>query len=1261
MNSVNYGKEIGVFNKVSYPFCIINYLNDMEVVFANDAFYHFLEYTEEEMRYKFKNSMTHLFDHETMKKVNEFFKQNQSLQHLNIEHKLKRKFGKEVWVLNEINRIDFDGCVFMTLTDITKYKCVEEVNSFQEKKQSFVLDVCKIDAFEYDFKTRIFRLPHRRFLFEMFGCVSFLLVETEFEKKLHPESLAIFHDNIKRVRKEKKDVIFELQIRQSDDHYCWYRISTEILDKKDAKIVFGVVENIEKEKELMFQYVNEAQYFQAMLSKQEAYGQIDVSEDKIIKVGGIWSVYNEIIGTITFTDLAQGFIEKVVHQEDRAYYSELMRCDNFSSSFANGITYFEGEFRRIVKQNKMVWIKIFIHLFRNPINDHVMGLLYLRDINEQKRRELSAYHQNEVENKNRIQNRKHILTAITNYLQAVKKDTISGFMLLEFAIEKDNDENIALFSRLLSELFRRHDFVSRLKNNEFVVFIKDVESHSALKNRIKELQKRISELNIDVVYHLGIALAQRGQSFVVLYKQATIAKEQAKEMGDNTYMFYQLANEDNSLTKTLNEAVDVSDKDYNISFDDFDQFVGENGEMTYLIEPDTHDLLFANKAFYDRIGKSESECIDMKCYEAVHNRKTPCPFCARANWSSDKFYIYRNYNEVLEQEFLVKNRLVNWNGSQVVLAIAVDLSNDKNIIDSMENGTTENGYILSGIQHLQTASSLHECMIAALETVGEFFRADCVRLWKQRKNSTKFEHLYHWTLDNVKESRKLTVDDFTTIANWQKSKEFNGVINIDNVEQMMTQSLPMCEYMNRCNIHNQRWFTFIHDNENFLFSIDNITINFANNSFLDSFSMFVFNEMHNRDVIQTMFYHATHDKLTQAYNRDYYEKEIVTMRCDHLYSIATVVVNINNFKIINSERGFHYGNFCLIKLVSFMHNAFNDDIVIRLSGDEFIVILENTPISVIESKISRLNEAVKSDGSFTISTGYAWDNVEKDINELTTLATSMMRTNKKIYYDIVDKRSNDSRLVVLNGLVNAIENREFEVFLQPKYDNKQNRYFGAEALIRYRHPEYGYISPIKFIEPLEKDNMIRYIDLFVFEEVCKTLQKWQDEKRPMLKISCNLSRLTLLETDIVQSINAIFNQFNISKDYIELEITENDTAIGKAVLFQNALKLHAAGYRISLDDFGTKHTNLNILSDIEVDVLKIDKSLINSLAKNKKKQCILKNIIAMCMDLNIQVIAEGVETKEQEAMLSNLQCYLIQGYLYGKPMPIDEFVQTIFE
>ncbi len=1262
MDNLNGNKEIGVFSNTSFPLCIVDIKKDMEIVYANDAFYAFLEYTPDELRFKFKNSMTRLFDHATMKKVSDFLKERESAKFMTIEHKLRTKSGNEKWVLDEINCMEtMEDCVFMALTDITSYKQLEEEKAYQEEKQNFVLNAFNIDVFEFDFKTMRFHLPHSRFLSLMMEDCAVDAETGIVEKNLHPESVDVYRENVRLIREESKDVIFEFQAKNEKGKYCWYRVTTKTLERNGSKVAFGCIENIEKEKEMTFRYVNEAQYFQAVLSKQEAYGQIDVTEDRIIKVGGLWSVYNEIIDKITFTELAAGFIEKVVHPEDRAHYGDLMRCDNFRTSFEGGISYFEGEFRRIVQQNKMVWIKIFIHLFRNPINGHIMGLLYLQDINDQKRRELMAYHQSEVETKKRIQNREHIQTSLTNYLRDVSSKIVSAFVLLQIELSDDKDEDIVSLANLLADLFRKQDFVSRVKNDEFVLFIKDIVSKESFEKRMQELQKRIAEISTTVVYHIGISFAHRGQSYPILYRQATIAKEYAKKLGNNTYVHYQLAGPKNEVDNILHADLDVNDSLPNVSFDDFDRFVGENGEMTYLIEPDTYDLICANQAFYDRIGKTENECLDMKCYEAVHNRKTPCPFCAKANWSSDKFYIYRNYNEILEQEFLVKNRLIDWNGSQVVLAVAVDLSNDKNIIDSMENGTTENGYIISGVQHLQTSPTLQESMISALETIGEFFRADCVRLWRQTNNSLKFDQLYHWTLESVAQARQLSPLDFKVISRWQKSNKFDTVINFDNVEQMMTHSLEMCDYMNRVGINNQRWIPFIHEGKKYLFSIDNITINFVNNSFLDSFSMFIFNELSNRDMMQTMLYHATHDKLTQAYNRDFYEKDVIPMNMEQYTSVAAVVVNINNFKFINDDRGFDYGNHCLVKLVSMMKKAFNDDIVVRLSGDEFIIVILNTPISVVESKISRLKQLVDKIDLFTVAVGYAWDNVERNISELADLATSMMQANKKLFYDTTTSDSDKNRLIVLNGLINAIENKEFEVFLQPKYNNKECCFFGAEALIRYCHEEYGYISPAQFVETLEQDNMIRFVDLFVFEEVCSTLQRWKNENKPMLKVSCNLSRITLMESDIVETINSIFNQFSINKDCIELEITENDTAVGKAVLFQNARKLHDAGYHISLDDFGTKHTNLNILADIEVDVLKIDKSLINSLARNKRKQTILKNVISMCVDLGIQVIAEGVETKEQEKMLRSLNCHLIQGYLYGKPTPIPVFEELVFK
>lgn len=244
---------------------------------------------------------------------------------------------------------------------------------------------------------------------------------------------------------------------------------------------------------------------------------------------------------------------------------------------------------------------------------------------------------------------------------------------------------------------------------------------------------------------------------------------------------------------------------------------------------------------------------------------------------------------------------------------------------------------------------------------------------------------------------------------------------------------------------------------------------------------------------------------------------------------------------------------------------------------------------------------------------------------------------------------------MLGELMVSLEKGNFLVYLQPKVVLGSNRVVGAEALIRYHDKEKGIIMPNQFIEILERNNFIRYIDLYVFEVVCRLLSEWRIRGKTLPVISLNFSRLTLLEPKLLSSMEDIISRYHVPRKLVEIEITESLSDMGKSVLFQTARDIYDSGYSVSLDDFGTKYTNLSILNDINFDTLKLDKSLVDSLDERRKNQIILKNIIYMCGDLGIKVIAEGIETRRQEEILRALSCEQGQGYLYGKPMPIREF------
>ena len=201
----------------------------------------------------------------------------------------------------------------------------------------------------------------------------------------------------------------------------------------------------------------------------------------------------------------------------------------------------------------------------------------------------------------------------------------------------------------------------------------------------------------------------------------------------------------------------------------------------------------------------------------------------------------------------------------------------------------------------------------------------------------------------------------------------------------------------------------------------------------------------------------------------------------------------------------------------------------------------------------------------------------------------------------------------------------------------------------------GIMPPSRFVPGLEKEHLIRLIDFFVLNEVCRIQQRRQHESKDAVVLSLNFSRITLLEDNMALEVEKILSQYDFDPGLIEIEITETVGELEKATLRSIIQSLKRLRLRISLDDFGTKYTNLSLLTVADFDVLKLDRSLIQGLADSAQNQIIVASIIQMCHQLGVSVIAEGVETEAQRAMLLQLQCRLGQGYLFGKPMPVGDF------
>ncbi len=435
--------------------------------------------------------------------------------------------------------------------------------------------------------------------------------------------------------------------------------------------------------------------------------------------------------------------------------------------------------------------------------------------------------------------------------------------------------------------------------------------------------------------------------------------------------------------------------------------------------------------------------------------------------------------------------------------------------------------------------------------------------------------------------------------------------------------------------------------------IDNPESNTGDHMVFNALRYILANELTKYRLQEKQKYLSYHDELTGVFNRYSFREYRENLEEIGLISMGVVSLDINGLKKINQRHGNSYGDDIVRYLAKIMAEVFSYWRIYRLAGDEFLIICENISADAFNNKVSTLRDRLNKICS--VSIGNAWKDVDIKLDDLINSADERRLIAKQNYYNEVgfdSKRRNDE---IRKNLLLAIDQNRFTIYLQPKVDSRTGAACGAEALIRYYDSVSGLVPPGKFISYLENAGLIHYIDFFVLQKVCMTLKSWKNRGLTLIPVSLNFSRATLLDDNLVERMEAVVNRWEADRNYIEIEITESLGEVENEAIAHIGSQIEKAGYRIALDDFGAKYSNISFLSVLHFDHLKLDKGLVNNLMTNESARLIVKNIMNLCCDLNVDVIAEGVESQEQLEILKELKCYYIQGYYYDKPIPVESF------
>ena len=385
-------------------------------------------------------------------------------------------------------------------------------------------------------------------------------------------------------------------------------------------------------------------------------------------------------------------------------------------------------------------------------------------------------------------------------------------------------------------------------------------------------------------------------------------------------------------------------------------------------------------------------------------------------------------------------------------------------------------------------------------------------------------------------------------------------------------------------------------------------------------------------------------------------------------NVGFIQFDIRQFKVVNDLYGERIGDEILDFIRSRLGEVCSDrQFFINLRSDVFMVVTEYDTEEELVEFIHKLDARISDYKNVKLKMTYGVYTVEDKEMELRQMEdrAAMARKAAKqnavrniLFYKEQFKENLYNRKFIEENMHAAITERQFMMYLQPKYSIAKNEIVGAEALVRWRHPERGMIFPDQFIPVIEENGFIREVDYYIWGEACRFIKRCENDGITSCPISVNVSRVHLRDNECINVLSDLIKSTGIPREMLELEITES---VNDQEVSGKAYQLKDEGYTLLMDDFGSGYSSLNILLETPFDVIKLDKRFMESMMVSNKGKLILEQVVSMANKLGLGLLAEGVETKEQVELLQQIGCDLVQGYYYAKPMPSEEFYGLLRE
>ena len=823
------------------------------------------------------------------------------------------------------------------------------------------------------------------------------------------------------------------------------------------------------------------------------------------------------------------------------------------------------------------------------------------------------------------------------------------------------DRVLSQTGQVLKEAVGANGIVGRLGGDEFAAIVFGLEDSDAVDEFCVKLSGKLKNIIFDMEYSASIGMTtgdDRELTFKDLYYEADQAMYYSKRQGKNRISFFDSIRKND--ISTPHNSCTLSNTGVSCKLSDMEIFsYDEKPDYILAVDEESRRIVFVNKAIRNssvmtasQIDEFISKPFDDGFIDLFLRKKEQGN---RVSVFSGKDHPDNIVAKLLgEKKLIVKLTHKDYNGYRLLKMI--DLSNESKLNAVMRQISSYRSFMQNFIDAINdTTEGLGYKNY--LRLLREFYNADCVAVIYN--GESEWDTIGEIHIPSAQIMAKVVNESVSSGAIADFLALFNdaGRVFIGDIKSIESEYGNLFKRMADVRIWSASAVLLNKRKQCFgTIVVMNPRANSGSLDLIDMVGISISNSLFYEKARAEYEYRLNFDQVTGLRKRETFNnlgESYVEYDCSSMGVFASDIIRLSD---INDKFGYMAGNARLRMVADVIRGVFTGYDIYRYEQDEIVVFCKDIDKKSFMGLVRIVRESL-DDLDVSVSTGFSWTDKPDIARQLSEV---------RLMYDIekdTKLKSLDStmRNKVFKDVVSEIDKGSFMVYYQPKVDSRTGITVGAEALIRFFDEAHGIVGPIHFIEILEENRCSHLIDLFVLDEVCKAQKHRCINEKRVVPVSVNFSKNTLEYAGLLEQVKEIMNRYDLPEGLVQIEITESVGDMDVALINNIAQSLISMGFRLSMDDFGTKYSNLEMLFKFPFSIAKIDRSLVKNLESNEKSRIMLKHLISMIKELGIECVAEGAENEEQVSLLQQFGCNIIQGYFYSKPVTLDIFTSEFVE